>query len=72
MSQKQPNKKKDKLNKPLIICVVIILAITLILSAIIISKLEKDKEDKMELPYTELIKEITSGNIEKVGVFYAV
>ena len=66
MSEKKPNNNKQKQNKPLIICLVIILTITLIVSVIIINKLQKDKEDERELPYTELIKEITSGNIEKV------
>ena len=66
MSEKEPNKNKEKINKILIIVASILLSIALIVTGIIILNSEKDKEDTSELPYTELIKEISSGNVEKV------
>ena len=66
MSDKEPNKNKEKINKILIITASILLSITLIVTGIIIYNSGKDKEDTSELPYTELIKEISSGNVEKI------
>ncbi len=64
-SNKQKNKEK-KNNKILI--GILILAVLLILStigAILLTK-NKDEEDKNTLAYTDLIKEISAGNIEKI------
>ena len=66
MSEKKPNNNKEKLNKILIIATSILLSIVLIVIGIVILNSQGDKENTSELAYTELIKEISSGNVEKV------
>ena len=66
MSEKEPKKNKEKINIILIIVASVLLLIALIVTGIIIYNDGKNKEDTNELPYTELIKEISSGNVEKV------
>ena len=65
MSEKQQN-NKEKNNKLLIIVTSILLLITLIIVGIVIINGQGKDEKTTELPYTELIKEISSGNVEKV------
>lgn len=60
------NKNKEKLNKILIIGAAIIMSIVLIVVGAVILNNQKDKEDTSELAYTDLIKEISSGNVEKI------
>lgn len=60
------NNNKEKTNKILIIGASILLSIILIVAGILILNKEKNEENTNELPYTELIKEIASGNVEKV------
>ena len=58
------NKKQDKKMKYLILAIAV-LAIVLV-GAIIYLFMTKDKVDDKELAYTELIKEISDGAVEKV------
>ncbi len=60
------NKEKNKTKK---ILVAVIVALTILILAIILTavQMNKDeKEDEKELAYTELLKEISNGNIEEV------
>ena len=66
MSDKKQNKDKENFKKIAIITTTIALSIVLIVTGIVILNSQKDKENTSELPYTELIKEISSGNVEKV------
>ncbi len=59
------NKKNNKAKK-ILVGLIVILAI-LILSIILLSVyMNKDKKEETELAYTDLIKEISNGNIEKI------
>ena len=66
MSEKESNKNKEKFNKILIIVASIVLSIILIITVGIVYNRQNNEEDESELPYTELIKEIAGGNVEKV------
>ena len=66
MSDKKQNKDKENFKKIAIITTTIALSIVLIVTGIVILNSQKDKENTSELPYTELITEISSGNVEKV------
>ncbi len=60
------NKKSNK-NKGLLISSIILMSIVIILAGIAIFYITKDEEkDEKTLAYTELIKEISYGNIEKI------
>ena len=61
------NNKKEKKKKSLIISAVILIAIIIILSGVAIYFLTNNKnQDDKTLAYTDLIKEISYGNIEKI------
>ncbi|MBR3163667.1 MAG: ATP-dependent zinc metalloprotease FtsH [Clostridia bacterium] len=60
MNEKEPNKR-----------ILVIIATVLVITAFIISIVifyngKQNKDNENELPYTELIKEISSGNVEKI------
>ena len=63
------NNKNEKNKKSLIISSIILIAIIIILSGVAIYFLtnNKDQDDKT-LAYTDLIKEISYGNIEKIEI----
>ena len=62
--------EKDKKEKKLLMGLIIIFVIALIALAITVIYINqnKDKNEK-ELPYTDLIKEMNYGNIEKIDTF---
>ena len=67
--QKKENKdsKSKEQNKKLIISIIaLILLILVFVAGIIIYNQKSNKEDEDTLAYTDLIKEISYGNIEKV------
>ena len=64
MSEKEP--KKEKLTKKVLIGIAGVLAAVAIVAIIFLYNEQQKKTDENELPYTELIKEISSGNVEKV------
>ena len=68
MSKNNNNKSKDnKENQKLwILLISIIILIVLVSGLIIVYINNKDKEDEKTLAYTELIKELSYGNIEKI------
>lgn len=66
MSKNDPNKNKEKSNRILILVISIILTIALVAIGLVILNSQGKKEDTKELAYTDLIKEISSGNVEKV------
>ena len=57
--------KKEKLKTILFIALTIILIAAIIVCIVLINK-NNAKEEEKELPYTELIKEITNKNVEKI------
>ena len=61
MDEKQKNNKKQYILLAVLVVLIILLAI---MTYFIFSN--KDKENEKELAYTELIKEINDGNIEKI------
>ena len=68
MDKKNKNKNKDdkKEKKKILILCISLLALVIMTGVLAISIIGKDKEDEKTLPYTELIKEISNGNIEKI------
>ena len=63
MEKKDNNKKK---NKNLILILVLILLVVLIAGLGFYLVKNKDKEDEKTVAYTDLIKELSYGNIEKI------
>ena len=63
MSKKGKNKKE---NKQLLIALISLAIVVVIAIGAIFYMQNQNKENKNELPYTDLIKEISSGNVEKV------
>lgn len=63
MSKKGKNKKD---NKQLLISLIALSIVVVIAIGAVIYMQSSKKDDENELPYTELIKEISSGNVEKV------
>ena len=63
MSNKGKNKKE---NKQLIIALISLAIIVVIALVAVLYMQSTKKSEENELPYTELIKEISSGNVEKV------
>ena len=64
-SKDSKESKKEKLKIVGLITLIIILIAAIIGCIVYINKNNKEKEDK-KLPYTELIKEITNKNVEKI------
>ena len=63
---KMSNKNKKKQDKKLWIVLGILLVIAVIMAIVLIAVLNnKNKKDDNTLAYTDLIKEISNGNIEK-------
>ena len=63
---KDKKRNKDKQNKKLLISLIIILAVVIVtLAAILIIK-NNEEEEKNTLAYTDLIKELSYGNVEKI------
>ena len=61
------NKKDGKQSKSLIISIIaLIIILTVSIVAIVFVAQNKDEEDEKTLAYTELIKEMSYGNIEKI------
>ena len=68
MSKDEKNQKENKRKTSIILtCILIVLIIALFGTIYyIVQEKNKDKEDENTLAYTDLIKEISSGNIEKI------
>ena len=66
MSEKEPKQKKEGKNKKILLVVLICVLVIALIATIIIYTQNSNKEDENELPYTELIKEISYNNVEKV------
>ncbi len=64
--EKNDNKDKQQNKKILISLITLIILLAIVIAGVIIYKMNSDKEDKNTLAYTDLIKEISYGNIEKV------
>ena len=62
---KSNNSKKEKLKTILSILLILVLVLAIIACFIFINKNNANKDEK-ELPYTELIKEISNKNVEKI------
>ena len=62
---KSNDSKKEKLKDIALIALIVILVAAIIGCLIFINKNKADEKEK-ELPYTELIKEITNKNVEKI------
>ncbi len=62
---KSNNSKKEKLKTILSILLILVLILAIIACFIFINKNNANKDEK-ELPYTELIKEISNKNVEKI------
>ncbi len=66
MNKKDNNKKNNKNNKNLILVIILILLLALITGLGLYITNNKDKEDEKTVAYTDLIKELSYGNIEKI------
>ena len=66
MNKKDNNKKNKKKNQNIIFAIVLILLIALIAGLGYYLVKNKDKEDEKTVAYTDLIKELSYGNIEKI------
>ena len=64
--RKNTNNEKEKKQKLLLLGITIILALVLVITGAIIYNKNNKNEDENVLAYTDLIKEISYGNIEKV------
>ena len=64
--RKNTNNEKEKKQKLLLLGITIILALVLVITGAIIYNKNNKNEDEDVLAYTDLIKEISYGNIEKV------
>ena len=62
---KSNNSNKEKLKTLGLILLIVILAAAIVLCVVIINKNNSENKEK-ELPYTELIQEITNKNVEKL------
>ena len=61
------NKEKNKKNKSLLISMIILIGLIIIIAGVAIYYVSKDEEkDDKTLAYTDLIKEISYGNVEKI------
>ena len=59
-------KNKEDKNKKVLISIVILLIILIIALFVAVYVAQSNKEDEKTLAYTDLIKEVSYGNIEKV------
>ena len=67
MSKKNNNKKNQKENQKLWISLISLVLLMIVLTALIVVYTNNKKsEDEKTLPYTDLIKELSYGNIEKI------
>ena len=66
MNEKKPKQKKEETYKKILIGFIAVLLLVVIIAGVIIYKQNSNKEDENELPYTDLIKEISYNNVEKV------
>ena len=64
--EKNDNKDKQQNKKLLISLIALIILLVIVIAGVIIYSMNSDKEDENTLAYTDLIKEISYGNIEKV------
>ena len=64
--RKNTNNEKEKKQKLLLLGITIILALAIVITGTIIYNKNNKNEDENVLAYTDLIKEISYGNIEKV------
>ena len=64
--EKNDNKDKQQNKKLLISLIILIILLVIVIAGVIIYTMNSDKEDENTLAYTDLIKEISYGNIEKV------
>ena len=64
--EKNDNKDKQQNKKLLISLISLIILLVIVITGVIIYTMNGDKEDENTLAYTDLIKEISYGNIEKV------
>ena len=63
---KSKDSKKEKLKLLISSISLIVILISAIIGTVIYINTNKNKEEEKELPYTELIKEITNKNVEKI------
>ncbi len=64
--EKNDNKDKQQNKKLLISLITLIILLVIVIAGVIIYTMNSDKKDESTLAYTDLIKEISYGNIEKV------
>ena len=66
---KMDKKDKNKKSKGLLISFIALLVLIVVVAGIAVYLVNnKGKEDEKTLPYTELIKEMSYGNIEKIEI----
>ena len=67
MSKKEKNRNNEKKDKKLLILIAILVVVLIgLIGAVFYLSSNKQKDDEKTLAYTDLIKELSYGNIEKV------
>lgn len=66
MENKKPQENKDKINKILLGALTAILIVALIVGAYVLFFREKEEGEEKKLAYTDLIKQVTDGEIERI------
>lgn len=67
MSRKEDKNKKNKEDKKLLLTIVVLMVLIIAMAGLLVFYMKnKDKKDEKTLAYTDLIKEISYGNVEKI------